>query len=238
LNEFSKNLDEAFYDIQLIDGQIDERYGWMLKEDFRDEDLNEIEEYLNRCGRAYSSMRANYDMIKTHFKNFKYTLRDLRRIGCVYDENVCRVVEVTIHECEHKLNLASVVYIRLRDMKDLALGKIDLDVKRKLKDVQSEVLDIQRHSYAMQLAGLVIEFFVVFAYSIKVWESLNKEGFEHSSLAVKVLAPLCVSFGVVAITKFLVFWRVGKKGWKWLVLPIGVFVLVLGIWLMGGGHHA
>jgi hypothetical protein len=197
-----------------------------------------MEMYLNRCGRTYSSVRANYDMIKTHFKNFKYTLRDLRRIGRVYDENVCRIVEVTIHECKHKLNLASVVYRRLRDMKDLALGKIDLDVKRELKDVQKEVLDVQWHSYAMQWAGLMIEFFVVFAYSIKVWESLNKEGFEHSSLFVKVLAPLCVSFGVVAITKFLVFLRVGKKGWKWLVLPIGILVLALGIWLMGGGHHA
>ena len=126
--------------------------------------------------------------------------------------------------------------IRLRDMKDLALGKIDLDVKIELKDVQREVLGVQKHSYAMQLAGLVIEYFVVFAYSIKVWESINVEGFEHSSLAVKVLAPFFVSSGVVAITKFLVFWRVGVRGWRWLVLPMGILVLALGIWLMGGGH--
>ncbi|HDN73947.1 MAG TPA: hypothetical protein ENG16_02850 [Archaeoglobus sp.] len=235
---FSKKLEDAFKEISNVDSSVDEWCGYKLKEDFKDEDLKEIEEYLNKCGRAYSSVKANYNMIQTHFKNFEYALGDLCQMGEVMDENVSRVVEVRIHECKHKLDSAGVVYERLRDMKDLALGRIDLDVKRELKEVQGGVLNVLTHSYAMQLAGLVIEFFIVFAYSIKVWESLNAEAFEHSSLAVRVLAPLCVSFGVVAITKFLVFSRVGVRRWRWIILSVGILSLALGVWLMMGGWYA
>jgi len=236
---FHRWLEEAFDKLKEIDKRVKKRCEYKVKlNDDLERQLKDVERDLNECGKYYFAINGNLDMVVIHHTNLRYALRDLREICVLRVGSIERVAEVIVRECVYRKNLAEIVYSRLKDMKDLILGQTDLDVKKELKDVQKEVLDVQWHSYAMQWAGLMIEFFVVFAYSIKVWESLNKEGFEHSSLAVKVLAPLCVSFGVVAITKFLVFWRVGKKGWKWLVLPIGVFVLVLGIWLMGGGHHA
>ncbi len=213
---------EAFKEVIKVDTEITES-NWRIPENFGEEFLVKLENRLDLCGKNYSKMVANYNLALTHLENIK-----------LIELNIdISPVQRIIDEMRFKLMNSKVIYERLKDMKDIAIGSLEVRNMKSSMQLQKELLGLHKHSITIQNASIVIEAFIVYAYTITVWKSVNEEGFKHASLVMKYMIPLFITMGVVLFVEFAKNFKIGFLERKSLIYFIfSLILLVSGLILM------
>lgn len=208
IQNFYERGSEAFDEIIRIDHEISDEYKWRIPRNFEDDFLSKLESFLDLCGRNYSKMKQNHYLVLTHIKNIKKVDLDID----------LSPIQKIVNEMTFKLMNSKVIYERIRDMKDIALGKTELG--------------LQKYVITIQQASKIIEIFIIYAYTFVVWKSVNEEGFKHASLLIKYFTPLFIALGVVLFVEFLKDFKVGLKLTPLLYLLCSIVLFAFGIYMM------
>ncbi len=225
LGNFSNSnfLMETFYDrfisafnvIVELDHEIYRDYNWRVPEDSSEEFLSKIESLLDNCGSNYSKMESNYNLAKVHFMNTE-TLK--KKIGKDYGVKLkIDYLKSIIYEMDGKIANSKVIYKRITDMKDITVGK--------------ESLRLQKYAIRIQHAAIIIEAFIIYAYTFYIWIHVNPKGFENTQIPLKYIIPMLIAIGTVFFvesTKSLKIWKYLKiKKWKSLIFFLIALILIL-----------
>lgn len=222
IQSFYKRSSEAFEEVIKVDDEITEKYEWRIPKNFGEEFLNALESILDVCGRNYSKMEANYHLALTHLENVKI-------VGLEIDISPIRKI---VDEMRFKRMSSKVIYERIKDMKDIALGNVEVRGIKSSMQFQKDLLGLQRHAITIQHATIIIEAFIVYAYTFHVWISVNKEGFVQASLLMKYVTPLFIALGAVLFVEFVKDLKIGLGKRSVVYFLFSLILLASGIYLM------
>jgi hypothetical protein len=184
--EWSLESDKEIVDVE---HKIKEKYHWEVPEDVTEEYLHNLESFLDVCGRNCSKIELNYNLARTHCKNIRIN-------GLDVDINP---IHRNIDTIKLKLSNAKVTYGRIKDMKDIALGKIEIRNMMVSNKIQEDMLKRQKDAMTIEHASWIIEGIVVFYYTINIWERINPAGYEQTSLLLRYAVGIIMALGVFLI---------------------------------------
>lgn len=222
IQSFYERSSEAFEEVLKVDDEITEKYKWRIPKNFGEEFLSELESVLDVCGRNYSKMEANYHLALTHLENVKI-------VGLEIDISQIRKI---VDEMRFKRMSSKVIYERIKDMKDIALGNVEVRGMKSSMQFQKDLLGLQRHAITIQHATIIIEAFIVYAYTFHVWISVNAEGFKQASLLMKYVTPLFIALGAVLFVEFVKDLKIGLGKKSVIYFLFSLILLASGIYLM------
>lgn len=238
LKSFHNRGINGFVNITKIDQEIqnNKEYGWKLPKEVNDTVLNQIETWLEVASKNYYLIAANHNLILTHIKNIK-------NISASLEEHYKKALNIQTFiiladEFELKYLNSQAVYERIKDLKDISLGKIETQKMNQNTQLQKELITIQKYSNTIQKSTIIIELFIVYAYTFHIWEVINKHGLESSPPYLQFIIPLIVAIGVVLFIEFIL--EVLNKEWLQLVnkipenLRILLFFIISIIMILGG----
>lgn len=233
INKFHNRGINAFRDINNIDEEISRDLKWELPENVDNALLIKIESWLDSSGRDFYQIKSNYNLMVNHFKNIR-TIKE--KISEKY--NILIDVEpfdVILNELEMKYWASESIYDRIKDLKDLLLGKIEIKKLDMNTQLQRELVGIQKYSNRIQQTAVLIEAFIVYAYTFYIWVHVNEEGLLNSPLYLKLLIPLMIAIGVVLFVEFARelnygrFEHINKKYKKFVFFLASIILIVIGL---------
>lgn len=238
LKKFHNRGINGFLHITQLDQEIqnNEEYQWKLPKVVNDEVLDQIETWLEQASKNYYLIAANHNLILTHTKNIKNITTSIEER---YKKTLnIQTFTVLSDEFELKYLNSQAVYERIKDLKDISLGKIETQKMDQNTQLQKELITIQKYSNTIQKSTIIIELFIVYAYTFHIWEVINKHGLESSPTLLKFIVPLIVAIGVVLFIEFIL--ELLNKEWLQIIneipekLRIFLFFIISVIMILGG----
>lgn len=226
IQRFHERSSEAFEEVNRIDEEIADKYKWRIPKNFGEEFLSELERLLDVCGRNYSKIEANYHLALTHLKNVREVVK---KVGLEIDLSPIRRL---IEEMRFNLKSSETIYERIKDMKDITLGNVEIRGMKSSMRLQEEMLGLQKYAMTIRHASIIIEAFIVYATTLQVWSAVNAEGFKVASLLMKYVTPLFITLGVVLFVEFLKDLKIGIAKRSVISLLLSIILIASGIYLM------
>jgi hypothetical protein len=225
-----------------LDKEISEDLNWKLPETVDDSLLEKMELWLDNSGRDYYQIKSNHNLILTHSKNIQTVIKKVKEQYNV--EIDISPFQVLSDELELKYLNSETIYERVKDLKDLSMGKIEIKKMDLNTELQKELVGIQKYSNRIQQSAVIIEAFIVYAYTFYIWVHVNEEGLKNSPLYLKFIVPLMVAVGAVLFVEFA---RELDYGWlekfnnhpslkSAIFLIISLILIAGGIWFISLSH--
>ena len=226
IQRFHDRSSEASEEINRIDKEIEDKYKWRIPKNFGEEFLSELENLLDVCGRNYSKIEVNYHLAITHLKNITEVVKKVRL------EIDLSQIRRLIEEMRFNLKSSETIYERIKDMKDITIGNVEVRGMKSSMRVQEELLGLQKYGMTVQHASIIIEAFIVYATTLQIWSAVNAEGFKVASLLMKYVTPLFITLGVVLFVEFLKDLKIGLTKRSVIYFLFSIILSIYGIYLM------
>lgn len=202
---YSERRDTFMSENQDMDRSINSIFYKQMVSGKDEPDYIEIEKELNNTSKMYGIIASNLHLLEESTLNLSSDIHKIHLLGKRYkqDEDENNIFTYYKNRYQKYVDLFDRDKMDMRTILKNTRTAIDLLQARIELFRGKETVGLQRDLVALQVAAGVIEFVVIFYYSIKSWEAVtSKYVFETISSIVKIFSVTLFSVSIVTATHF------------------------------------